>query len=253
MKNALLCSLLILGFTLSARSETKPKYGPAPNPRAIPLARANEYFKSKAHAAPDFWNLSGFYVPQINGYSCSAASVAMVLNAARVGLPKTADDKVILQEELLDRVKVEDWKERLSPAGAKGAHGMDLDRLRSAAEAAFRQFGFPKSTVEAIHLDDTSVASKKRVLDLLKKNERSADDFLIANFDQKAFTDDAEVGHLAPVGAFDEIHKRVLILDPDREYYEPYWVSVDDFIAGMATRDSGGSKNRGLIYIKLVE
>jgi hypothetical protein len=74
---------------------------------------------------------------------------------------------------------------------------------------------------------------------------------LISNFNQKVFTDDSEVGHFAPVGAFDPEKSRVLILDPDREYYEPYWVSVNDFIDGMNTKDSSGDQYRGYLSITL--
>jgi hypothetical protein len=41
----------------------------------------------------------------------------------------------------------------------------------------------------------------------------------------------------------------VLILDPDRQWYEPYWISVDTLLAGMATKDSGGTAYRGLVRV----
>jgi hypothetical protein len=243
--------LALLFSTLSAAAEPKPKYGPASKPVAVPLFSSSEYFRSRAHPAPDYWNLAGYYVPQFNGAACSAASVAMVLNAARTRLVRSADDQVVLQPEMLEKVSVEQWKERLSRAGFQGSHGMDLDRLGKATEAAFRAYGFPEASVEVRHMDDRSPATKKSLVSLLKKNEASADDFIIANFDQKVFTDDTQVGHVSPVGAYDSEKERVLIFDPDREYYEPYWISVSDFLAGMATPDQSVGKNRGLIYVKV--
>lgn len=246
----LLTCLLILSFS-SVSIAARPKYGPAGNPRATSLPSSREYFQSPKHPAPDFWALIGYYVPQFNGYSCSAASVSMVINAAQAGKPKTADDKVISQQELLDKVTTEHWKERLSPKGFHGEYGTSLDQLRSIVESAFKTYGFKKVTVRAVHVENTSSDVKRELVKILRQNEKSNGDFVIANFDQRIFTDDAEVGHIAPVGAFDEEKERVLILDPDREYYEPYWVSLDTFLSGMATKDSQSKLNRGYLVVTL--
>ena len=242
---------LILAAAIASGAEVKPKYGPAGHPRATPLALSNAYFREPGHAAPDFWALIGYYVPQQNGASCSAASVSMIINAARARLTKTADDRVLSQDILLDRVDVEHWKARLSLPGYLGHHGVTLDQLGNIVEATFKKFGFPNFEMRVIHVNDTSAATKKALHQALLENEKSDRDFILANFDQKVFTDDAEAGHIAPVGAYDAAHRRVLILDPDREYYEPYWVSERTFLEGMATRDPGAAKNRGYVWIRL--
>jgi hypothetical protein len=239
------------GFASDITPGSKPKYGPRGNPRAAPLALAPDYFKSAGHPAPDFWSLIGYYVPQFNGAACSVASVAMVLNAARARLPLTADDQVISQQALLDRVDVENWKQRLSKDGYEGQHGMSLDQLARASEAALKSFGFKNASVKAVHVLNRLAQTQKEVVEDLKRNELSSKNFIIANFDQKQFTDDAQVGHFAPVGAFDAEKQRVLILDPDREYYEPYWVSVDTFLAGMATDDSASRNKRGYLLVSV--
>lgn len=247
--------LLWLGCWLQGISEgvavAKPKYGPEGSPRAVHLAASHQYFQLGDHSAPDFWSLIGYYLPQFNGSACSVASVAMVLNAARSSWIKTADDKFITQTEILNRVKAVDWKKRLSVRGFHGEHGLSLDLLGRAAEAAFQTYGFRGVSVKVVHIPDSSPHTKSEVLQALRENEKSAQDFMIANFNQQAYTDDAAVGHIAPVAAFDESGERVLILDPDREYYEPYWVSVDTFISGMATLDKGAKSNRGFISIRL--
>ncbi len=73
----------------------------------------------------------------------------------------------------------------------------------------------------------------------------------MVNFLQSELTGDPEgkVGHVAVVGAYDEKNSRVLILDPDREYYEPYWVSVDTLLKGMNTQDKDSNRNRGYIVV----
>jgi hypothetical protein len=252
-KARLIFSMTLIGAIFSGVGQagaTKPKYGPATAPRAVPLSASNEYFRSKDHAAPDFWNLIGFYVPQVTGSSCSAASVSMVLNAARAGLPKSADDKVILQPDLIEAVKTEHWKKLLSLPGYQGERGVTLDRLGRVVEAAFKEFGFAKVSTRVVHAENTPEA-KKALVEALAENEKSSRDFIIANFNQQAYTDDADAGHISPVGAYDSETGRVLILDSDREYYEPYWVSVDTFLRGMATQDSTAKKARGYVVVHL--
>ena len=239
-----------LAFAQVSAAESKPKYGPAVAPRAVPLSASNEYFRSKDHAAPDFWSLIGFYVPQVTGSSCSAASISMVLNAARAGAPKTSDDKVILQPDLIEAVKAEHWKKLLSMAGYQGERGVTLDRLGRIVEAAFKEYGFSKVTVQVVHAENTPQARKELVAALVE-NEKSSRDYIIANFNQQVYTDDADAGHISPVGAYDAEKGRVLILDSDREYYEPYWVSVDTFLSGMATQDSTAKKTRGYVIVRL--
>jgi hypothetical protein len=236
---------LALVTTSFGATESKPKYGPRASPKAVPLSQSYDYSGDKKNKTPHFWALISYYIGQFNPYSCSSASLAMVVNAARAGLPKTAQDKVITENDLLDKADVENWKKRLSPGGLEGVYGSTLTLLGRVSEMAFKEFGFPKATVKVIPVSSaTDQKIRQEVIRLLKSQA-----FIIANFDQKEFTDDAQVGHFAPVGAFDEKRARVLILDPDREYYEPYWVSLDSFLKGMATLDPYEKKPRGLIAI----
>jgi hypothetical protein len=56
---------------------------------------------------------------------------------------------------------------------------------------------------------------------------------------------------VAPIAAYDQKNSRVLVLDPDREWYEPYWVSEDSLLTGMATEDTTAHAFRGYIKIQL--
>lgn len=154
------------------------------------------------------------------------------------------------QKDLLEKVNVEHWKALLSPEGHEGHHGTTLEGLGRITEAALKAYGFPSASVHVVHAE-TSPASKKALIAALKENEKSARNFIIANFNQQSFTDDADAGHIAPLAAFDSGKNRVLVLDPDRDYYEPYWVSVDTLLAGMATKDKGANANRGYLMIDL--
>jgi hypothetical protein len=262
------------GFSLAV---AKPKYGPAEAPRATPLSRSHQFFSSGRASAPDFWRLIPYYVPQSGGAACGVASVSMMLNgfvsrrnAHSLGVKgsskasgsqavevETSDDKLVLQGDLLDQVKVEDWKKRI--LGGEGAaaltqiRGTDLDTLGRIVTEAMKVYRFEGAKVEVVHLDGASPKDVNQVRQVLKANEKGDRDLIIANFLQSSFTDDADAGHLAPVGAYDEKTDRVLILDPDREYYEPYWISTETFVKGMATLDSTVKKNRGYLRVTLKE
>ena len=246
-----LAQLLVSSFCF-AESDVKPKYGPATNSIAVPLSKDNSYFASSKNAGVDFYRLISFYVPQVNAYACSAAAVSAVINAAKAVEPKTSEDMVISQQMLLDKVKAEHWAERLSKPGFDGKHGTDLGTFGSVVRATFAEYGFKKVETRVLHVngDAKSIAEVEKIL---IANEKSGDDYVMANFNQQVYTDDADAGHIAPVGAYDAKRKRVLILDPDREYFEPYWVSLENFVKGMATIDKGASKPRGLVYVKVLK
>jgi hypothetical protein len=260
MKNlfALMITISALAVDTTASTLAKPKYGPAAKPFATTLFSSHSYFQSPKHPSPDFWALIGYYVPQYSGAACSAASITMALNAARAGLAKGSEQKLILQPELVDQSATEhwpdNWKDRLSleGSGPKKIHGVSLDALRDITESAFRANGFPNAQVKAVHVRDLSAATLALVHHALVENEKSANDFILANFNQQIYTDDAEAGHIAPVGAYDAEKKRVLILDPDREWYEPYWIDESKFIEGMHTKDGELDDFRGFLTIKLL-
>lgn len=191
----------------------------------MPLSHDNEYFR---HApAHDFWALAAYYVPQMNDYACSAASVAMIVNAAvRAGRTLTNDDQNITQSVLLDRVRAEHWKELLSPEGYQSRHGVTLEQLRTITEASLHAFGAPDSTARAVIADDSSEGLMRFRLALVE-NERNHRDALLIHFlqDEVTLAPGGPYAHVCPVGAYDAEHRRVLVFDVDRLWYEPYWVS----------------------------
>jgi hypothetical protein len=224
-----------------AFAETKPKYGP----EATLLRNSHEYVQK--HAAPDFWALIPYYTAQQTGSACSIASVSMVINAARIDQKLTADDELATQNNVLKKTGDEEWTKAVSDHGG----GRSLDQLGVEVQKAFKAYGFKDAKVEVIHVSDLSPATRAKVHAALVENEKSAGDFIIANFIQGVFTGDADAGHIAPVAAYDAKARRVLILDPDRDWYEPYWVSEETFLKGMNTADkSADGKFRGLVWVE---
>lgn len=244
VKTHALSVLIFIAILSSGVANAKPKYGPAESPAATPLFVASEYFRRAE--AEDFWRLIGYYVPQFSGSACSVASVSMVINAALSRRERTSDDKVVSQAELLDRVRVEGWKSRIVGIGIRGT---TLEQLGRIVEAVFKEYKFEGAKVRVVHVAGATTDVLEGLRKDLRENERSGRNFIIANFDQKMFTDDASAGHIAPIGAYDEKLRRVLILDPDREYYEPYWVSDENFLRGMATKDVMAKVNRGYVFV----
>jgi hypothetical protein len=252
---------LILAVSLSASSAfaaeedvDNVKYGPAAQPFATLLSKDNAYVRKAA--APDYWVLQGYYEGMRGDCGASAASVATVLNALRRDLKLTKSDSLITEKQLLIDVTIENWANRLTKCDDETEpKGVSLDQLGTIVRAALE---LPKHgiagqyEVEVLHVADTSPESVAKVRAILEENEKSADDFLIANYRQKDFTNDYDGGDFSTVGAFDATSgkERVLIMEVDRQWYEPYWVSLTQFVTALATQDKTAGMNRGLLWVK---
>ena len=222
-------------------ADAKPKYGPL----ATRLTHSHEFFRK--NEAPDFWALMPYYVHQQTESSCSIASVTMVMNAIRAPKDLGSEEPLLTQTSLLELTKSESWKK------AVGAHGggVNLDQLGQLVETSVKSIGYANAQVTVVHAEKNSKESLASLRKALVENEKSANDFIILNFIQGAYTGDADVGHIAPLAAYDSKNKRALVLDPDRQWYEPYWVSDETLLNGMATQDTSVSKFRGYVWIKL--
>jgi hypothetical protein len=174
----------------------------------------------------------------------------MIVNAARASKKLSSSDELVTQKGLLEKVKLEIWNQGVGISG----RGIALDDYGALIEASLKAYGFSKAQVVTVHADDQA-GFKKRIHQDLLLNEKSAQTFMIGNFLQSEFTGDPDgaVGHYAPISAFDAKEKRVLIFDPDRQYYEPYWVSESTLIKGMNTLDPANKKTRGYLFIHLNE
>lgn len=225
----------------AADAPARPKYGPA----AVRLFQAREFVRR--HEAPDFWALAPYYAAQPNAQSCSAASVAMVVNALRAARELRADEQLATPASVVEVVEPRLWKDKLAPGGP----GVTLDELASVLKRVLPAYGVAAARVEVLRFDDPAAEGGRRLREVLTENERSSRDFLLVNFLQSAATGDPEgaVGHIAPVAAYDAEQRRVLLLDPDRQWYEPYWVFEDALRAGIATQDPVSGQPRGVVRV----
>jgi hypothetical protein len=236
--------ILIFSFliTLALSAYAKPKYGP----NATLLSKSHEYIKTEK--APDYWALSPYYLPQQNEKSCSVASVAMVVNAARRNMKLTSDDQLASHDDLLKKVNDQKWSKAVDMSQSGG--GVTLDELKTDVEESLKAYGLKNYSVTAFHMDNSKEAKAALHKNLLQ-NEKSANDFMIINFIQGAYTGDADIGHISPIGGYDQKRNRVLVMDVDRQWYEPYWVSESVLADGMSTIDKASGHSRGYLYIKL--
>lgn len=234
----------LLALTLlsshSAPAFAKPKYGPD----ATPISESRDHFRN--HPAPDFWALIPYYAAQQTGSACSIASAAMVVNAARAGQKLSADEELVTQKALLKRLNDPELDRAVDNDGA----GRTLDQLAPLFERALKAYGFPHAAVEAIHVDDESPSTKSRFREALLANEKDKGDFIVLNFSQGAVTGDSGGGHVAPIAAYDGQARRALVMDPDREWYEPYWATEASLIKAMRKLDLISRKSRGYLRVR---
>jgi hypothetical protein len=218
-----------------------PKY-PA---TSVPLSRDSAYLRRAA--SPDFWALSPYYVGQQDDVSCSLATLTMLVNAARRHTRLGTDEPLVQQLSLRRRVNSPVWERGLAPGG----EGVTLDELAVLAAQSLRAFGLTPGHVQVVHVPEPSAAALASLREVLRANEANGDDWLFVNFLAAAYVGVGDDGHIAPVGAYDADTRRVLILDPDRDWYEPYWVPDEVALAGMATRDSVTGEPRGYLQVSL--
>ncbi|KTC86597.1 phytochelatin synthase family protein [Legionella brunensis] len=230
------------GVMASASLQTAaPRYVPG----VISILQSHEYIRT--HETPLYWKLSPYYIHQRNDISCSLATATMIVNAALAGQTIHAKQQLATQDDILNRVKDKDWAEGVRVNG----DGVTLDQLKLFLAKALEAYGINNFTIELVRAEDSSEQTAAKLHEALLNSEKDGQSFIIANFDQKFFTGDVSVGHFAPVGAYDAKNKRVLIMDPDRTLYEPYWVPEEIFLKAMATSDTDAQKHRGYLVVNL--
>jgi hypothetical protein len=239
----------VLLVSVSALSgEPLPKYGPD----AVPLsARTNvEYFQK--NPAPDYWTLSPYYIPQLTKTGCSAANLSMILNAARVGMKLTADDKLVTFNGLTEKYASDPYSSAIQgktpPTDGVFANRNLAKVLKEAAEKLKLPSGKLKVDFHEVDQKKPGREYKSFVSDL-KKNEKSANDYMFFSFVQGKVTGDPEgEAHVATVAAYDAKKDLVLVMDPDREWYEPYWTPSKKLFEAISNPASDSEKRVGWIY-----
>jgi Phytochelatin synthase len=241
---SLLLALLALANPIAA-PEAKPKLGPD----AVPLTRQADYLRTAP--APDYWQLSAFYVPQLTTSACSVASIAIAVNFAR-GLPADAEEPIVTQPALLERVGDPTWTAK----GAEGGDGVTFTDFVNVLKESLTSYAIQGYALEVIRPQAADAATLARVREALTANEASDHDLILMYFNQGVLTGDWDGPHISPIGAYDQSTHRALIMDVDREWYVPYWSPDEKLLDAMlkpAPADQGplAGETGGLVWIKL--
>ena len=107
----LACILWLAPASVPCAQEAKLKLGRD----AISIEQSHAYLQR--HAAPDYWNLSSYYVPQVTDSACSLAAITMLLNALR-GRQALDDAKLVTQDSVLRAVASEQWASQTAQDGS---------------------------------------------------------------------------------------------------------------------------------------
>jgi len=218
---ALICAALSWAPRASAY-EAKPRLGP----NATPIGQATHYLR--AHRAPDYWALSPFYLPQDTDSACSAASIAMLLNALR-GVPARASTELVTQAGLRAALHNEQWTGETAQQGA----GVTFAETAAIITQSLKAYHLESYRIEVFKPEPASHANFNKLRNILAANERSAKDIALVYFNQGVLTGDWDGPHVSPIGAYDANTGRVLVMDVDRSYYVPYWSPVSKLLESM--------------------
>ena len=177
--------------------------------------------------------------------SCSVASVATVLNAALAAKHKAT----VPQQAILASQTTGAWSRLTADAHAPG---VTLDQLALYTMQAFYAQGLTRVAVDVVHIQKSDDNTRQALESVLEKNNQAGETyFMVANFLQSTYVKAGEaVGHMSVVAQYDIAPGRVLVLDVDPDMLDPYWVPLDDFLAGMATADDETGEPRGYLVIR---
>ena len=229
---------IFLVLAAAAQAES-PKYSQVGGAEAVPLSLDNSYFRNPAVPAYDYWALASFYVPQVTGASCSAASVSMALNALlNVRRQRGDEEENISEGKLVEKVTGLRWKELVSKEGADGRHGLTLAQLAAASKEALAAYGAAELSVSSVAVSTQSAQALESFRKALAENEGNPQNIMLVHFTQDTLTGapGGPYAHISPVGAYDAKTRRLLIFDVDRQWYEPYWAADTQVFKAMAVK-----------------
>lgn len=219
----------------------------------IGLPQTQQYLRTRP--AKVYHALAPFYTVQRNSTSCSLATAAMMLNAI-THIKKGCVNRPATQNEILEMVNDPNWDIGVADEG----NGVSLDELAIYLKKMFKAYKLNDINVEVRHVDDLSDAITHEFhqsLLALEKPTANQYTFVISNYEDAILIQSEPVGHLSPIGGYDEKTKSVLILDVDRDYTGPYWASEDLILKGMNTLNadetSGKRIYRGYIRITFAD
>lgn len=200
--------------------------------------------------SPAYWSLAPFYVGQFTESACSVASATMVINAVRACLNRGTGIRPATQHAVLHAAGSPAWR-----AGVErdDGHGATLRQLAAYLGAGLRAFTPSPVSIAVVALSDPSTAMLASFRESLRACEAGRDIWIVANYYMEQVIGSGDYGHFTPVGAYDDLRDRVLLLDVYRHELEPYWVPTERLFAGMSTTDKTDGEPRGYLVVQRPE
>jgi len=215
----------------------------------------------------DFYELAGYFQPQINPLYCAAASSVIVLNAIATNskapsqkdlevtkpkvfgggnIPFKTYSQLTFFNDKTDKIK--DRKiinlKNITPENENDAKnfdpGLTLDELKKILNKVY------DLKIEKVYANNSDKKSVDKFRNLVKQIVSDDDNYLIANFSAKQLGY-GWGGHFSPIVAFEKSTDSILIMDVSGHNTGWYWVAIDDFVKAMNTKD--GNNYRGYLVI----
>lgn len=183
-------------------------------------------------------DLVAVYEPQAGPSACALASAAMVVNALR----RSEGRPMLSQRALLEGIGEPHWTRRLVGNG----EGMTFAEFQALLRHALDFNGFRNADIRVFQPRDGGPQDLAAMRAFL-----AGGGIVVAGFDQGVLTGDIHVGHLSPLGAYDDRAARVIVLDVDRQVLGPYWVNDTQLLEAMAASDPDDPSGNGLVRVTL--
>jgi len=218
--------LLITGFAAFVWYSLQARPNPQPLPSNLFAVESAEGQKmlARANFKADYAALASNYEPQELVSFCGVASSVTVLNA----LGKKTNQSDFFTDD------VSDVKSRFSVMFG----GMALSELTNLLE---------KHNTKGV-MTYASDSSLEEFRNILKRNLSNPENYLLVNY-QREVLEQGTVGHISPLGAYDNESDYVLIMDTAAHKYPPTWVPVSLLFDAMNTADASSGVTRGYLEV----
>jgi hypothetical protein len=166
----------------------------------------------------------------------------MIINALIPSYTLGSGTELFTEKSLLHISQSKKWKD----AVVQGGKGMRLNDLNFEIENLLKKLRLTNysTTYREMQTEEDTSYFKSAL-----KKQMNGEGWIILNYDQGVVMNEGSYGHFSPVATYDEKSQKLLILDSDATWYEPYWVPLNLIVKSMNTYDGDLNNPRGFIWI----
>jgi hypothetical protein len=213
---------------------------------ASPLSRDHDYIRR--NPAPAYWALAPHLIHQHTDASCSLATATMILNGIRALDGTARMGRFVSERSLLERMDDPHWAREIVPPDGNGVSLAEFAEKMARIMPLFEIAGWTATHRIVTEADDATAAEFRAHLTAM---ERDGDRLIAGNYHLKAtYGDEWDIGHFSPIGAYDAVRDRVLLLDVWKQDYEPSWVDLTRLLRGMSLISPISGTPRGYCVLK---